>query len=107
MSLCLPDHFGQAVHDFMLRVHRVAGLFQQRLVVRTDAVGLVHTMRGTAGHVHDVIEADGLLHGEETEVFGYTKVSYKELRKNTAQVMTLFALSNLWMARLKLRELPG
>lgn len=34
--------------------------------------------------------------------FGYTKVRYRGLRKNTAQIMTLFALSNLWMARGKL-----
>ena len=31
--------------------------------------------------------------------FGFTKVRYKGLAKNTAQLMTLFALSNLWMAR--------
>ena len=31
--------------------------------------------------------------------FGYTKVRYKGLRKNTAQLITLFALSNLWMVR--------
>ena len=31
--------------------------------------------------------------------FGFNKVRYKELAKNTAQLMTLFALSNLWMAR--------
>ena len=30
--------------------------------------------------------------------FGYTKVRYRGLRKNAAQVQTLFALSNLWMA---------
>ena len=29
--------------------------------------------------------------------FGYTKVRYRGLVKNTAQVLTLFALSNLWM----------
>jgi IS5 family transposase len=34
--------------------------------------------------------------------FGYTKVRYRGLRKNTAQLMTLFSLSNLWMARGKL-----
>ena len=136
--------------------------------------GLVHTVRGTAGHVHDVIEANGLLQGEETEVygdagyqgaakrpdakasinwhiamrpgkrraldkdkpidalidqleklkagirakvehpfrvikrqFGFTKVRYKGLKKNTAQIITLFALSNLWMVRNKLMVLPG
>ena len=31
--------------------------------------------------------------------FGYTKVRYRGLAKNTAQIVTLFALSNLWMAR--------
>ena len=31
--------------------------------------------------------------------FGYTKVRYRGLAKNSAQVLTLFALSNLWMAR--------
>jgi IS5 family transposase len=36
--------------------------------------------------------------------FGYVKVRYRGLKKNTAQLMTLFALSNLWMAR---RQLMG
>lgn len=31
--------------------------------------------------------------------FGYVKVRYHNLTKNDAQVMTLFALANLWMAR--------
>ena len=31
--------------------------------------------------------------------FGFTKVRYRGLMKNTAQLNTLFALSNLWMAR--------
>ena len=31
--------------------------------------------------------------------FGYTKVRFRGLAKNTAQLITLFALSNLWMAR--------
>ena len=34
--------------------------------------------------------------------FGYTKVRYRGLKKNTAQILTLFALSNLWMARRRL-----
>ncbi len=128
--------------------------------------GLVHTVRGTSGHVNDVIEANSLLHGEETDAFGdagyqgaskrpdakakvnwhiamrpglrkeldkettmgklidqiertkaqirakaehpfrvikrqfgHVKVRYRGLAKNTAQLHTLFALSNLWMAR--------
>ena len=34
--------------------------------------------------------------------FGYVKVRYRGLMKNTAQLHTLFALSNLWMARHRL-----
>ena len=32
--------------------------------------GLVHTVRGTSGSVNDVVEANALLHGEETEAWG-------------------------------------
>ena len=131
--------------------------------------GLVHTVRGTAGNVHDVTEGNSLLHGEETHAFGdagyqgiekrpdakvdvswhvamrpgkrralnkenavdairdqieklkagmrakvehpfrvikrqfgFVKVRYRGLKKNTAQLVTLFALSNLWMVRGKL-----
>ena len=131
--------------------------------------GLVHTVRGTAANVNDVVEANSLLHGQETNVhgdagyqgagkrpdakagvnwhiamrpgkrkalvktnavdrvvdeierlksgirakvehpfrvikrqFGHVKVRYRGLKKNTAQLSTLFALSNLWMARTKL-----
>lgn len=31
--------------------------------------------------------------------FGYVKVRYRGLAKNTAQLVTLFALSNVWMVR--------
>ena len=34
--------------------------------------------------------------------FGFVKVRYRGLKKNTAQVVTLFALSNLRMARSQL-----
>ena len=133
--------------------------------------GLVHTVKGTAANVNDVIEANGPLHGDETNFFadvgyqgvhkhpdahsgvtwhmamrpgkrkaldkstkqgvltdeierlkasirakvehpfrvikrqfGFTKLRCRGLKKNTAQITTLFALSNLWMAR---RELMG
>ena len=136
--------------------------------------GLVHTVRGTSGNVNDVVEANALLHGEETDVFadagyqgahkrpdaregvawhvamrpgkrkaldksrrshelideieqlkasvrakvehpfrvlkrqfGHVKVRYRGLKKNTAQLSTLFALANLWMARKKLDILCG
>ena len=128
--------------------------------------GLVHTVRGTSGHVSDIAEANSLLHGGETiafgdagyqgvekradatkditwhvamrpgkrrslnkenaadalidkaeklkagirakvehpfrvikRQFGHVKVRYRGLKKNTAQLVTLFALSNLWMVR--------
>jgi IS5 family transposase len=35
------------------------------------------------------------------------KVRYRGLKKNTAQLSTLFALSNLWMARKTLQILDG
>ncbi len=34
--------------------------------------------------------------------FGFARVRYRGLKKNTAQLVTLFALSNLWMVRSKL-----
>ena len=137
--------------------------------------GLVHTVRGTSGNVADVTEANSLLHGQETDVFGdagyqgahkrpdakqgvtwhvamrpgkrkeldkdnkpidalidqvekinasirakvehpfrvikrqfgYAGVRYRGLQKNTAQIVTLFALSNLWMVRHKLMAAQG
>jgi IS5 family transposase len=39
--------------------------------------------------------------------FRFTKVRYRGLKKNAAQVQTLFALSNLWMARRKLMASAG
>lgn len=39
--------------------------------------------------------------------FGFTKVRYRELDKNAAQLTTLFALSKLWMARGKLMGAQG
>jgi len=39
--------------------------------------------------------------------FGHVKVRYRGLIKNTAQLLTLFALSNLWMARRQLLASTG
>jgi len=39
--------------------------------------------------------------------FGYVKVHYRGLKKNTAQRVTLFALSNLWMVRGNLMGAQG
>ena len=39
--------------------------------------------------------------------FGFVKVRYRGLAKNTAQLTTLFALGNLWMARGRLPQPQG
>jgi len=39
--------------------------------------------------------------------FGLVKVRFRGLAKNTAHIVTLFALSNLWMARRKLMAMTG
>jgi IS5 family transposase len=39
--------------------------------------------------------------------FGYVKVRFRGLAKNTAQIVTLFALSNLWMVRRSLLVKTG
>lgn len=39
--------------------------------------------------------------------FGYTKARYRGLEKNTGQILTLFALVNLWKARKPLMEMAG
>ena len=49
--------------------------------------GLVHTVRGTAGNVSDVVQANSLLHGQETQAFG--DAGYQGVHKRpdaTAQV---------------------
>ena len=39
--------------------------------------------------------------------FGFVKVRYRGLAKNTGQIVTLFALANLWLARKRLLPLVG
>ena len=39
--------------------------------------------------------------------FGHVKVRYRGLKKNTLQLKTLFALSNLWMVRHQLMTPQG
>lgn len=45
--------------------------FGMKVHIGADAQsGLVHTLTGTAANVHDVTQAQALLHGDETDVFG-------------------------------------
>ena len=39
--------------------------------------------------------------------FGYVKVRYRGLEKNTARLTMLFALGNLWMACKRIMQLQG
>jgi IS5 family transposase len=39
--------------------------------------------------------------------FGFVKTRFRGLAKNTAQLVTLFALSNLWMAHRHLLNSTG
>lgn len=50
--------------------------------------GLVHTVKGTAGHVHDITEGNSLLHGQESVVFadaGYQGIEKRADAKPEAQ----------------------
>ena len=45
--------------------------FGVKVYIGNDAeAGLVHSVRGTSGNVHDVTEGNSLLHGQETVAFG-------------------------------------
>jgi IS5 family transposase len=51
--------------------------------------GLVHTVRGTAANVNDVVEANSLLHGQETDVFadaGYQGAAQATRRQAKSQL---------------------
>jgi len=55
------------------------------------------SMRAKVGHPFRAIKRQ----------LGYTKVRYRGLAKNTSQVLTLFALSNVWMTRRQLMPAQG
>ena len=54
--------------------------------------GLVHTVRGTAANVNDVVEANALLHGDETDAFGdatgSSSTSRRPWKRKRASCMT-------------------
>ncbi|ATB58993.1 transposase [Xanthomonas citri] len=77
----------------MLRIH----LLQQWYALSDPAMEEAASVRAKVEHPFRVIKHQ----------FGYTKVRYRGLAKNTAQVLTLFALSNLWMKRKQLLSAAG
>jgi len=59
--------------------------FGMKAHIGVDAqTGLVHTLVGTAANVHDVTQAQALLHGNETDVFGDAGYQGVEKREKLA-----------------------
>lgn len=56
--------------ESLLRIHFMPQwFFGMKAHIGVDAdSSLVHAVRGTAGHVNDVVEANSLLHGQEAEM---------------------------------------
>lgn len=70
---------------------------KRKRVVAEDWEHFIARLRAKVEHPFRVVKRQ----------FGYTKVRYRGLVKNTAQVLTLFALSNLWMVRRQLQPATG
>lgn len=61
--------------------------FGMKAHIGVDAAsGLTHTVIGTAAHVSDVTQAQSLLHGEETDVFGDAGYQGVEKREENLEV---------------------
>ncbi len=64
----------------------------------TDQVEKIKAgIRAKVGHPFRVVKRQ----------FGFVKVRYRGLKRNTLQLTTLFALSNLWIARHRLLEMQS
>lgn len=66
--------------------------------------GLVHTLIGTAANVHDVTQAQALLHGEETDVFGDAGYQGVEKREENQELPVTWHVA---MRPGKRKQLPG
>jgi IS5 family transposase len=86
----LPDESTSLRFRHRLQEHHLAR--QILATVNDQAEKLKAGVRAKVEHPFRVIKRQ----------FGYTRVRYRGLKKNTAQLATLFALSNLWMVRGKL-----
>lgn len=78
------------------------------------------SQRRTPANAYDVTQVHELLHGQKADIFAdsgyrsarkrqfrFTKVRYKGLAKNTANLVTLFALFNLCIARKRILQAAG
>jgi IS5 family transposase len=66
--------------------------------------GLVHTVIGTAGNVSDITQAQALLHGDETDVFGDAGYQGVEKREENLEVPVTWLVA---MKPCKRKTLPG
>lgn len=66
--------------------------------------GLVHTVIGTAGNVSDISQAEALLHGDETDVFGDAGYQGVEKREENIEVPVTWRVA---MKPGKRKTLPG
>lgn len=66
--------------------------------------GLVHTVIGTSANVHDVTQAQALLHGEESDVFGDAGYQGVEKREENLELPVNWHVA---MRPSKRRALPG
>ena len=66
--------------------------------------GLVHTVIGTAGNVSDITQAQALLHGDETDVFGDAGYQGVEKREENIEVPVTWRVA---MKPGKRKTLPG
>ena len=107
--------------------HACSGSFfgrRQHLNAKADVIWHIAMRPGKRRKLDKTNEADAMLDQAEKlkagvrakvehpsrvvkRQFGFVKVRYPGLKKNTAQLFTLFALSNLWMVRSKLMQIQG
>ena len=75
----------------------VAGLLPHRGNMAERVEKVKASIRAKVEHPFRVIK----------QQLGFTRMRYRGLAKSTAQIVTLFALSNLWMARRRLIGIEG
>jgi IS5 family transposase len=92
------ENQGRAVQWFIaMRPSKIEQMKRGLAKAQTELEYMKASLRAKVEHPFRVIKRQ----------FGYTKVRYRGLSKNTAQLKTLFALSNLWMARRQILQAMG
>ncbi|WP_019939027.1 IS5 family transposase [Bordetella sp. FB-8] len=92
------EHQGREVQWFIaMRPSKIAQMKRGLVQAQVKFEHMKASLRAKVEHPFRVIKRQ----------FGFTKVRYRGLSKNTAQLKTLFALANLWMARGRLMTAMG